>query len=349
MRRVAGEITKIDNGTVTIISRNRSNERTIDLKLDENVKVTVESNEKVRVMGEGGDVQERRKAVSGKPSDLKVGQRVIATTTFGGVATEISASSAPAQGEGERARGDAPRDGERPRADAPRDGERPRVEGAGDAPRAREGGDRGGAAAPMAIAVEVNGDLTLDGRRIELAQLTETLSEAVKRDRTTAVTIRAAKEIRFEDLKTVLAGVSKAGVSKVSFLSTGRRTGDGDGPPPARGDAPRDGERPRGDAPRDGEARARAAREGERNAGGETISGDIARVSADAISVKTASSANAAATLGSIRVSPDTQVVIEGTAAKLSDLQPGMPVNVTMRNGQAAKIEVPIDLSKPKK
>jgi hypothetical protein len=284
-RRVAGEITKIDNGTVTILNRNRSNERTIELKLDENVQVTVESAEKIRVIGEGGDVQERPKAVAGKPSDLKVGQRVIATTTFGGVATEISASSAPVQGEGERARGDAPRDGERPRAEGARDGEKPRVEGARDGEKPRAEGARDGE--------RPRTDAPRDGEK------------------------------------------PRANVVR-----------DGERP---RGDAPRDGERARGDAPRDGEPRARAAREGERNVGGETVSGDIAKVFADSISVKTGAASGVTAAAPWIHVNQETQIVIEGAPAKLSDLQPGMPVNVTMRNGQAAKIEVPIDLSKPKK
>jgi hypothetical protein len=302
-RRVAGEITKIENGTVTLVSRNRSNERAIELKLDENVRVTVESDEKVRVLGESGEVQERRKAVAGKPSDLKVGQRVIATTTFGGVATEISAASALPQGEGER-RGDAPRDGERPRGDAPRDGEKPRIDAPRDGERPRGDAPRDGD--------KPRADAPRDGERPK---------------------VDAPRD----------GEKPRANVVRDGERPRGDAPRDGERP---RGDAPRDGEKPRGDAPRDGEPRA--AREGDRNIAGAVISGDIAKVSADAISVKTGSSKEASPA-GMIRIAPGVQVIIEGNAAQISDLQPGMPVNVTQRNGQAVRIEVPIDLSKPKK
>jgi biopolymer transport protein ExbD len=384
-RQLAGEVSKIDAGTLTLTVHSDAGERSADLKLDSNTRFTIESEETVRTFGERGEVQERHKAIAGKSSDLKVGQRVMVLVNAEGTATEVIAPLASRVAENnERAR---------------------RAAAEGEAARAREGGDR-----PPGITLDVDeeGGITIGRRKMQVEQLSQYIGMAVKRDDRLAVTVRPSKGLPYKDVEVILKAMAESGVKNVKLVPPGDREAAGDAPPregrardgnvPRDGDrpqaegardgdrpkvdAPRDGDRPRGDAPRDGERPKNAGprdgdrpnvdgpRDGERPKGdaprdgdapaagkedkklgrGDVLSGDIAKVSADSISVSTGGTKKTPATLSAaIPVAADAQIILEGKPAKLSDLQPGMPVTLTTQNGKAVRIEVPIDLSKPRK
>src|SRR4051794_4174475 len=93
-RRVTGVLTKLDSGALTITVRGDAGERSLDAKIDDKTRITVESEEMVRVFSDRGEVREFRKAVAGKASDLKVGQRVVVVMTQEGVVAEVIAPSA---------------------------------------------------------------------------------------------------------------------------------------------------------------------------------------------------------------------------------------------------------------
>ena len=64
--------------------------------------------------------------------------------------------------------------------------------------------------------------------------------------------------------------------------------------------------------------------------------------------MNTIKSRDKASTVASATVAPNAEIIIEGKPGKLADLKAGMPVTVSTANGQAVRIEVPIDLSKPR-
>lgn len=318
-RRVTGVLTKLDAGVLTVTVRGDAGERTLDAKIDNNTAITVESEERVRVFSDRGELRDFHKAVAGKASDLRVGQRVTVVMTQEGVTAEVIVPSAAADREpAERAR------------------------------RAREAADREGAAAPsIQVLLNEGGGVAVGERKMESAEFAALLSEAVKKDPRIMVVIRVAPGVRIAERKSVLDAMRTAGVTRWSFMSPGERAAGGDAPA-------REGDRPRGDLPRQGDApRPAAARDGDRKQGrGDVVSGDIAKVSGNMITVNAGGAGERGTKAGAtptIQVSPDAKIIIEGSPVKLSDLQPGMPVTITMQNNQAVRVEVPIDLSKPKK
>lgn len=99
-----GIVSKVDAGSLTVVQRGDSGERSTTFVVGAQTKVLVQTNEDDVVKGEGGRERKTPKTKEGKSADLKVDQRVTVSYAEAGKADTILIlrPTPPRKKEGER-------------------------------------------------------------------------------------------------------------------------------------------------------------------------------------------------------------------------------------------------------
>ena len=77
----------------------------------------------------------------------------------------------------------------------------------------------GDANAAVTVALDPQGGLFLDGRRVDLAELAEGLAAAAKRDPATEVQLRADQSVPYGRVVEVMGAAQAAGLNRIGFVA----------------------------------------------------------------------------------------------------------------------------------